>query len=98
MANRRSIGDLLHSLTHRTPGVPEHRDNEPGHQGDGVVSHQGEALQGAHPKLQGRGEQHRNPGQNRNPGQSNRNANSGEPRVLVGWQRRIAAFFGRKDR
>jgi hypothetical protein len=86
MANRRSLGDLLHRLTHRAPGVPGHQDHEPGHQGD--------ALPGAHPSLPNRPFTGARPSLNNRL--SNAGANRGEPRVLAGWQRRIAAFFDRR--
>ena len=86
MTNRQSLGDLLHRATHRVPGVPGHRDHDPGHQGRS------------------------GPGTERSPGDkpssapagrlsdrlNHRPVNQGEPRVLVGWQRRIAALVGRR--
>ena len=104
MTNRRSIGDLLHDATHRVPGVPGHRDHDPGHQG--------RSRPGAGPERAPENEQSSNPvdelsstaadelnsppARRRNERLNHRPTNQGEPRVLVGWQRRIAAFVGRR--
>jgi hypothetical protein len=36
MTDKRSLGGLLHSATHRVPGVPAHADRTAGHQGAAV--------------------------------------------------------------
>ncbi|WP_214321827.1 hypothetical protein [Nonomuraea sediminis] len=64
------IRDLLHRTTHLVPGVPEHADLPPGHQGR---------------TRHGRSWNH-----------SAHHSAARPPRVLVGWQRRIAAFFGQE--
>jgi hypothetical protein len=68
MADRRSLGELLHSATHRVPGVPRHRERD---------GHHGRAWSGAGRAL-------------------NETLNRREPRVLAGWQRRIAALVGHR--
>lgn len=77
------IRERLHELTHAVPGVPAHVDHAPGHQG-----HRGRA-----PQLARRNHSPRPQG-----GQlatAERHAPR-KPRVLVGWQERIAAFFGQE--
>ncbi|WP_432830295.1 hypothetical protein [Dactylosporangium sp. CA-092794] len=71
-------GGLLHRLTHRLPGVPDHVDRPRGHQGSSPHGHQGGS---ARPRNHGL----------RHPAGANR-----PPRVLVAWQRRIAALFGQR--
>lgn len=82
MTHRHSMRDLLHSATHRVPGVPAHAERAPGHQG---ATRHGRARQ--------------------NPADGHRSLNhrwnhspARPPRVLVGLQTRIAAFFGQELR
>lgn len=82
MTHRQSMRDLLHRATHRVPGVPAHADRTRGHQG---ATRHGQARRnptGHHGSLHHRW--------NRSPARP--------PRVLVGWQTRIAAFFGQEPR
>lgn len=67
--------NLLHRLTHRVPGVPDHRD-EP-------------HPRARSPRLQGRSPRLTDLGQRLN------HTAGRPPRVLAGWQRRIAALLGR---
>ena len=80
MADRRSLVDTLHEAAHRVPGVPAHVDRPAGHQGD--------ARQGrtARASMAGR----------RSPGGTRNHSPARPPRVLVAWQRRIAALFGQE--
>ena len=80
MATKRSFGGLLHWATHRIPGTPAHADRPAGHQG---TAHRGRASRravAAHPS----------------PNQGRNHSAASPPRVMVAWQRRIAAFFGRE--
>ena len=88
MTNQRSLGDLLHDATHRVPGVPGHRDHDPGHQGRSRPA----AGPGRAPAAEPNGTPANRLGDKLN----HRPTNQGEPRVLVGWQRRVAAFFGHR--
>lgn len=80
MTTEHSFRARLHWATHRIPGVPEHAERPAGHQGT-TVHGRARRLGGA---------PHRSPnhGWNHSP--------SRPPRFMVAWQRRIAAFFGRK--
>jgi hypothetical protein len=69
MAIVRPVGDLLHRLTHRVPGVPSHAPQPTGHQGPTPRASLNRRW-------------------NHSPARP--------PRVLVAWQRRVAAFFGAK--
>jgi hypothetical protein len=75
------LRDLLHGATHRVPGVPAHVEHPAGHQGRARAVRTAPDRDRAH----GGG---RNSGVNHSPARP--------PRVLVGWQRRIAAFFGQE--
>lgn len=92
---------LLHEATHRVPGVPAHVEHPPGHQGRANVR-EGGARQdrpvaaqarpvAAQEDERSRGVRHsgiQHSGLNHSPAR--------QPRVLVAWQRRIAAFFGQE--
>ena len=71
---------LLHWATHRIPGVPAHAERPAGHQGAAVHGRAGRRGTAPHPSLNRRW--------NHSPGRP--------PRVMLAWQRRIAAFFGRE--
>ena len=74
------LRELLHGATHRVPGVPAHVEQL-------AAGHQGRA----HVRDRSHGGERssvRNSGVNHSPARP--------PRVLVGWQRRIAAFFGQE--
>lgn len=73
--------ERLHRATHRVPGVPEHTEHGPGHQGT--------ARHGRSPRPSG-GHRARHERWNHTPARP--------PRILVGWQHRIAAFFGQAMR
>jgi len=77
----RTVAKALHEAMHRVPGVPEHQDYSPGHQG--TTGH-GQSLQ--HRPLQGRGARRH---QGSAPGHHQ------PPRVLVGWQNWIGGLFSR---
>lgn len=104
MTNRRSIGDLLRDATHRVPGVPGHRDHDPGHQGrsrpgagpERAPADEPNSMPTAAPNSTAADELISPPGRRLNERLNHRPTNQGEPRVLVGWQRRIAAFVGRR--
>ena len=80
MTDNRSLVETLHEATHRLPGVAEHEDRPAGHQGN---AHHGRAAQRS---TTGRGP----------AGRAREHASARPPRVLVAWQRRIAAFFGQE--
>ena len=71
---------LLHWATHRVPGVPAHAQRPAGHQGTAVRSGARRRGVAPHPSLNHRW--------NHSPARP--------PRFMPGWQRRIAAFFGRE--
>ena len=80
MTSTHPFRDLLHRATHRVPGVPAHLDLSTGHQGGA-----GHGCAGRHPLAHHRSHSHRGNHSSTRP-----------PRVLVGWQRRIAALFGQE--
>ena len=80
MSDKRSLLATLHEATHRVPGVPAHVDQPAGHQGN---THQGRT---AHVSTAG----------GISPGRTWNHSPARPPRVLVAWQRRIAAFFGQE--
>jgi hypothetical protein len=53
MSAPRSLVDVLHWMTHRTPGVPAHRDRPPGHQGWSPHPHPqlGDRVNGRPPRV-----------------------------------------------
>lgn len=75
------LGDLLHRLTHRVPGVVSHVEQPVGHQGR-ARRRGGSQLSAGRPSWNRRW--------NHSP--------TRPPRVLVAWQRRVAAFFGQRMR
>ncbi|MDR6906060.1 hypothetical protein J2X63_001746 [Agromyces sp. 3263] len=78
MTDKGSLVDALHEATHRLPGVSGHEDRPAGHQG---TTHHSRLAQASSAR--------------RHPSVGRRNhASVRRPRVLVAWQRRIAAFFG----
>ena len=93
-SEKHALRDLLHETTHRVPGVPAHVEHPRGHQGRVSVRESG-ARQGRPIAVQDRERSHggergsvRHHGLNHSPAR--------QPRVLVAWQRRIAAFFGQE--
>jgi hypothetical protein len=80
MAVKRSLLATLHGATHRAPGVPAHANRPAGHQGDTRHGRAGYAA------TTGR----------RSPGRTGNHSPARPPRVLVAWQRRIAALFGQE--
>ena len=80
MTDEHSFRGLLHRAMHRIPGVPTHAEQSAGHQG---TTHHGRTWHGspAHQRSQNLGRNH---------------STARPPRVLVTWQRRIAAFFGQE--
>lgn len=81
MSDQHPIRDALHEATHRVPGVPPHVDQPAGHQG---TAHPSDASHGR-----------ANPHHAHRPRPSASHPNSTRaPRVLVSWQRRIAALVG----
>ncbi|WP_143109799.1 hypothetical protein [Agromyces sp. CF514] len=72
----------LHEATHRMPGVPGHQERPEGHQG---ATRHGRAMQGGARATRGV-----------RPHHSPAAVNARPPRVLVGWQNRIAGLFARK--
>ena len=87
MTGKNALVDALHDATHRLPGVPAHADKNAGHQGE--TTH-GRTAHGR-PRQAGRDStahaHHRTTG-NHSPARP--------PRVLAGWQRRIAKLFGQE--
>ncbi|UOE44824.1 hypothetical protein [Agromyces larvae] len=82
MTDTRSFIDAVHEASHRVPGVPAHADRPTGHQGE--VRH---GRAGLASMATGR----------RRPGRTWNHSSARPPRVLVAWQRRIAAFFGQQS-
>ena len=82
MAGEHSLRDLLHTATHRVPGVPAHVEHPAGEQGRATQRHA--------PRRAAAGGRARN-------GRWNHSALR-PPRVLAAWQRRIARFFGQEPR
>jgi len=80
MAGEHSLRELLHSATHRVPGVPAHVEHPAGHQGPAAQRRAG----------------HHGLANNRARGGSRNHASARPPRVLVAWQRRIAGLFGQE--
>lgn len=80
MIHRHSLRGLLHAATHRIPGVPAHAKRSAGHQGK---ARHGRAWQ--HLVAHHRWHNHRFNHSSARP-----------PRLLVGWQVRIARFFGQE--
>ncbi len=80
MTDKGSLVDTLHEATHRIPGVSGHEDRPSGHHG---TTHHSRTAQASSAR--------------RRPSVRTRNhASARPPRVLVAWQRRIAAFFGQE--
>ena len=80
MADKRSPLDTLHEATHRVPGVPAHVNRPAGHHGNARHGRAAQAVNTGH----------------RSRGGTWNHAPARPPRVLVAWQRRIAAFFGQE--
>jgi hypothetical protein len=83
-SDERSLLATLHEATHRIPGVPDHADRPAGHHGDthhGGTHHRGRTA-------------HASTTKRRSPGHPRNHSPGRPPRVLVAWQRRIAALFG----
>ncbi|GAA1369202.1 hypothetical protein [Catellatospora chokoriensis] len=80
MTDKRSFRDLLHSATHRFPGVPAHAEQPAGHQGTAVHGRPRRHGAAAQPSL--------NRGWNHSPDRP--------ARFMRAWQRRIAALLGRE--
>jgi hypothetical protein len=80
MADQHSFRDLAHWVMHRIPGVPAHVEHPAGHQG---TTRHGRAWRNS--VAHHRSQNHR---WNHSPARP--------PRVLVAWQRRIAAVFGQE--
>jgi hypothetical protein len=106
MPHENMLQDQLHALTHRVPGVPAHTDRPAVHGRGHWHGHHGTSLQQRRaavrrepvrePAVQPRDEA---PVGARNPrARSLNHSPARPPRVLAGWQRRIAAFFGREVR
>jgi hypothetical protein len=88
MAHEQSLLGFLHRTTHRIPGVPGHVDREPGHQGRARAGQQGGVRHGL-----------RSPAAHHHAAGARWNHSAARPpRVLAGWQARIAAFFGQELR
>ncbi|KQM83794.1 hypothetical protein [Agromyces sp. Leaf222] len=85
MTDQRSILDTLHEATHRIPGVSAHETRPTGHQGG---TRHGRARISRASQSATAEKRSANPTRNHTPARP--------PRVLVAWQRWIAAFFGRE--
>jgi hypothetical protein len=82
MTDERSFRGLLHRATHRIPGVPAHTEQPAGHQARARRDCTPRRAVAPQPALNHRW--------NHSPARP--------PRVMVAWQRRIAAFFGQELR
>ena len=80
MTYENSFHGLLHRAMHRIPGVPAHAARPAGHQG---------ATHHSHTRRDSRARQ-------RSQRYQWNHSTARPPRVLVAWQRRIAAFFGQE--
>jgi hypothetical protein len=80
MTDKHSFRGLLHWATHRIPGVPAHAERPAGHRGK--TRHR---RAWDHSVAHHRWQHHRWNHSSARP-----------PRMLVAWQRRIAAFFGQE--
>ena len=80
MTNENSFRGLLHRAMHRIPGVPRHAERPAGHQG---TTHHGRTWRGS-------------PAWHRSQNLRWNHPTARPPRMLVTWQRRIAAFFGQE--
>ena len=80
MTAKFSLRSLLHSVTHRIPGVPAHVERPAGHQGTAVYGRAGRGSVAPRPSLNRRWN----------------HSSARPPRFMLAWQRRIAAFFGRE--
>lgn len=88
MTDEHSLRGLLHWATHRIPGVPAHAERPAGHQGK---ARHGRAWH--HSVAHHRWQHHR---QNHRQNHRWNHSSARPPRMLVAWQRRIAAFFGQE--
>lgn len=89
MTDKRSLLDVLHEATHRLPGVPDHANQTNGHQGN--TRRAGTARAHGSTARASTAERRQLPRTwNHSPARP--------PRVLVAWQRRIAAVFGQELR
>lgn len=106
MAAEHPLRDLLHEATHRIPGVPAHVEQPAGHQGPAKQrpaqggnqrpAHGDEAPQ---PRPVGRAaapDRSAPSSRNRSLNHSLNHAPARPPRVMAGWQRRVAKFFGQE--
>lgn len=80
-AGQHPLRDLLHGATHRVPGVPAHVEQPAGHQGPANEGRPAAPVRSPRPARPVRGRSH-----NHSPVRP--------PRVLAGWQRRVARLFG----
>ncbi|MFE6967508.1 hypothetical protein ACFVAJ_20695 [Agromyces sp. NPDC057679] len=80
MAATQPLTDTLHEVTHRVPGVPAHAERSTGHQG---ANRHGRTAQAGTLER-------------RSTSRTRTHAPARPPRVLVAWQRRIAALFGQE--
>ncbi|GIF97056.1 hypothetical protein [Catellatospora citrea] len=80
MTDKHSFRGLLHSATHRLPGVPAHVERPAGHQGTAAHDRARRHSAAPRPSL--------NQGWNHSPARP--------ARFMRAWQRRIAALFGRE--
>lgn len=81
MAGEHALRDLLHTATHRVPGVPAHVEHPAGHQGKDPL----------------RRTVRRTTERDRSRNGTRNHSAVRPPRVLVAWQRRIADLFGQKS-
>ena len=83
MSKDHAVRDALHEATHLMPGVPQHQDYPEGHQG---TTRHDRSFQNRPLQNRGAGSHH-----------GSTPAHDRPPRVLVGWQNRIASLFSRKS-
>jgi hypothetical protein len=79
MTTKQPIAQRLHDDMHKLPGVPAHED---------AAAHN--TNEHANARARGHAAKLRSP----RPAPKNGAAHHGNPRVLVGWQRRIGRLFG----
>jgi hypothetical protein len=94
MPDRRTLPGTLHEATHRVPGIPVHRERATGHHG--ATRHSATRPSAARHSASRHGRGRSTTTARRSAGRAGNHSPARPPRVLVAWQRRIAALFGQE--